>query len=133
MCVHLKVFDKRCAEILAQNVLRDIVFGGTQTAGGEDNIGAGESLIEGHEDMLTVVVNGSDLVQGDAGLVEALCHPGRVGVHHLSYEQLISYGNDFCFHIISPSRFAREILLIISLFQQCSATDYHHSRSVIES
>ena len=62
--------------------------------------------------MLSVIVYGGDLVEGNAYFIEAFSHPCRVGIHHLPNEQLISDCYDFCFH--NPSLYTLHSTLYTS-------------------
>jgi hypothetical protein len=97
MRAYVCVFYKVGLEVVAEDVLGDIVLGGTESAGGEYDIGARERLVKGRDDMLAVVVYGRDLVELNTDLVELLSHPGGVGVYDLADEQFVTYGYNFTF------------------------------------
>ena len=79
-------------------MLGNIIFGRTQAARGENYICTRECLIQCFEYMFTIIMYGGNLIQFNPRLIEALCHPCRVGIYHLPNQQFIAYGNDFCFH-----------------------------------
>ena len=102
MFANLGAVGEAGVEILAQGVFGDVVFGGTESAGEEHDVGALLRLSEGGTDLFGVVVNGGDLTDYVAPFVEACRHPGAVGVDDLADEEFVADGDYFClFHFFS--------------------------------
>ena len=98
MRAHTLIFNKVGAEIVAQHMLGDIIFGRTETTGREHDIDTTERLVKRLDDMLAVVMHRCDLVQLDPMLIQPLRHPRGISVHDLTDEQFVSYSNYLCAH-----------------------------------
>ena len=66
MLAHTRIFHQHRMEILAKDVLRDVVFGRTESARGEHDICTTESIVQRTDNLLTIVVYGGDLAHLNA-------------------------------------------------------------------
>ena len=107
MRTYMPVLYQTGIEVLAKYLLGDIILSRPQTAGSQYDIDALEGVVYGSDNMLPIVMNGSNLVQLYAVFVQPLRHPSRIGIYHLPDEQLVAYGNYFCAHCFFHSSAVR--------------------------
>ena len=89
-----------CAEIFAQSLFCDIVFGGAKSAGDDDHLRALAGCVERQFDVVEVVGNGYDVRHMHIVFFEFGSHPRGIGVNDLSYQQFVADVDDFAIHFM---------------------------------
>ena len=79
---------------LPQDGLCDVVLGGAQTAGGDDDGVPGKGVLKDGSDFLPVVSDGNHPFDMDSGFFQSLCELSRIGIDHLADENFIADGAD---------------------------------------
>ena len=69
MLAYTRIFHQLRMEILAKDMLRDVVFGRAKSARGEHDICTTESIVQRTDNLLTIVVYGGDLAHLNAVFV----------------------------------------------------------------
>ena len=85
---------QRFAEALRQHVLGEVVAGGAQAAGGDDNVRPGAGQLHGGAEPLGVVAHHRVVVDVDAQGGQALGEHLGVGVGNISKQQLGAHGDE---------------------------------------
>ena len=78
----------------AEDLLGDVIVGGSEAARDQDDIVVAHALGEGGKDLVGAVTDREHPAHRDADAVEVLGDRGGVGVHHLADEELIADGDD---------------------------------------
>jgi len=86
------------AEGFSDGFAGEVVFGGSEAAGDEDEVSAGEGGADGGDEVALAVADDGLEVDGGADLVELLGEEERVGVLAEGGEELGADGDDFGFH-----------------------------------
>ena len=77
----------------------EVVFGGAEAAGEDDDVGAAEGDADGGGEVVAVVADDGLEGDGDAEVVEAGGEVERVGVLAMRREHLGADGDDFSDHV----------------------------------
>ena len=77
----------------------EVVFGGTEATGDQDDVGAVDGDLDGGAKVIAVVADDGLERYGDAEVVEARGEVERVGVLTMRREHLGTDGDDLCKHV----------------------------------
>ena len=94
------VFVELDAERVGDAVAREVVFGGAEAAGGDDDVGARERDADGGGEVLAVVADDGLEGDGDAEVVEAFGEEEGVGVGAVRRQHLRADSDDFSDHVV---------------------------------
>ena len=86
------------AEHSGQGLFGDVVLGGAEPPGDDDDVGIPQGAFHAPDDLCAVVADRNFLVYDDAGGVEVLGDGYGVRIHDLADEDFIADGDDRCFH-----------------------------------
>jgi len=92
------------AERVGDAVAREVVFGGTESAGGDDDVSAGERDADGGGEVRGVVAEDGLEGDGNTERVETVGEEERVGVGAVRRQHLGADGDDFSDHGIWVSQ-----------------------------
>ncbi len=95
---HGLVQNELAAQQLGHGFAGQVVQGGSESAGGNDQLDAAEGLAEGVANVLVLVADHGLASHLDAEMVEALCKQKGIGVHAIRRKQFRADCNDFSFH-----------------------------------
>ena len=84
------------AEHSGQGLFGDVVLGGAEPPGDDDDVGISQGAFHAPDDLCAVVADRNLFVYDDAGGVEVLGYGVRI--HDLADEDFIADGDDRCFH-----------------------------------
>ena len=97
-----RVVDQGLAKALRQRLLGEIVAGGAEPPGGDDQIGAEAGDVHRLNEPPGVVPHHGVPVYVDAQLREHLGKIPGVGVGGVAQQQLRAHGNDLGIHVVCP-------------------------------
>ena len=86
------------AEHSGQGLFGDVVLGGAEPPGDDDDVGISQGAFHAPDDLCAVVADRNLFVYDDAGGVEVLGDGYGVRIHDLADEDFIADGDDRCFH-----------------------------------
>ena len=92
------VFDQRFAEQLGDQIAREVVGCGAKSAGGDDEVGAGQRFTHGLLDIRTRVRHGDLPADGVAEVGQAAAKPLLMGVEDAAQQEFTAGVDEFDDH-----------------------------------
>ena len=90
--------DEFDAHGFRHGLAREVVVGGAEAAGDDDERGGLGSEVDGFDDGVKVVCDGLVIERADAHADELAAEVGAVGIDGLAEDQFIADGEDDCVH-----------------------------------
>ena len=84
-------------EILAKGIYRQVITGGSETAGKDEQVSDGKAIVYGFEDLRDVIADAHLAGELPSMLVKEGCDPGAVCIGNLADHQLVADGQYGCF------------------------------------